>query len=618
VGIMAHPFKWLRMWHLGALVAIGAVVALSAYAVFSFFGAAQPGDQSVSRQVTLAEEQAQRKEVPVKGRLTFPIRVELTFGIEGEVGQILVEEGEEVAQGQVLAHLDDLTVTALEEKLAGAQFDLDQAQDALERAKEEFLTTPLERAEFEAEIAQTRRSFEDAEEQLADFQRDYQEDLADARKAKADSEAALDDAREKLADFQRDTNKNLADALKTKVDADLAMDQAAERLGFYQRDQDQGLADARKKRSEAEDALDEAQEDLADFDGDYAATLADARLAVAGAENALEEAEDTLTDFIRELGTTRAFDEDEVEELRRLQTAVREADTNLVQANTELVDLEGNRSLRLQDRQAAVAAAQADLLEAQDGVKELEDETDQLLELQLRQASAVMAQANLDQAQKDLEEELAGPDPLFLGKLAAAVDAIQAELAQAEFDLAKEMGGPDMAELALRQKELAKRGEVLTELINGPDPFDVAVKGAAVASAQAQVDDALEDLAGATVRAPFDGIIRIVNVEIDDQVSDESRVIEMVDPRQVEVDGLVDATDIRLVKESAEARVRISPLEGREFQGFVSRVSRQPRTERGVVSYPITIRVEIPEAVQIPLELGAVSAVVIYEPDEVS
>ena len=69
---------------------------------------------------------------------------------------------------------------------------------------------------------------------------------------------------------------------------------------------------------------------------------------------------------------------------------------------------------------------------------------------------------------------------------------------------------------------------------------------------------------------------------------------------------------------SAEARVRISTLEGREFAGVVTRVSRQPRTERGVVSYPITIRVEIPEAVQIPLELGAVSAVVIYEPDEVS
>ena len=260
MGIMVHPFKWLKPWHLGALVAAAAVAGLAAYAAFFLDGGSEPVGQSVSRQVSLAEEQGQRREVPVKGRLTFPNRAELTFDTEGEVGEILVEEGERVVRGQVLVRLDDLTVTALEERLARARFNLDQAQGALERPKEKFITTPLERAEFEAEIAQARRSLEDDEEKLADFQRDYQQDLANARKLKADSEAALDDAQEKLADFQRDTNKNLAAALMTKADAESAVDNAAERLGHFQRDQDRDLADALKKRSEAEDGLDEAQE----------------------------------------------------------------------------------------------------------------------------------------------------------------------------------------------------------------------------------------------------------------------------------------------------------------------------------------------------------------------
>ena len=192
MGIMVHPFKWLKLWHLGVMLAIGAVAGLSAYVGFFFFGASQPTDQPISRQVALVEEQTQSREVQVKGRLSFPIRVEMTFGTEGEVGQILVKEGDVVVQGQILARLEDLTVTALQEDLARAQFNLDQNQDALERAKEEFLTTPLERAEFEAEIAQAARSLEDADDKLADFRRDYRQDLADARKAKADSEAALD------------------------------------------------------------------------------------------------------------------------------------------------------------------------------------------------------------------------------------------------------------------------------------------------------------------------------------------------------------------------------------------------------------------------------------------
>lgn len=618
MGIIGHPSQWLKPWYLGALAAAAVVASLATYGAFSFSGGSDQPGQPVNRQVALAQQQGQRMEIPVKGRLAFPNRVELTFDTDGKVGQILVADGDSVVRGQVLARLDDLTVTALEENLARARFDLDQAQDTLERAKEEFLTTPLQRAEFEAEISQARQDVNDAEERLADFQRDYQQDLAEARKAKADSEVALDDAQETLDDFQRDTNRNLARALMTNVDAELAMDNAAEQLNFYQRDQAQDLANARQEVSEAEDALDAAEEALADFDAEYAAALADTRLAVADAENSLEVAEDTLTDFIVSLGNTRVFGEDEVEELERLQTEVEEADTNLVQANTGLAELAGNRSLFFQGRQAAVATTQANLFEAQDGVEELEDELDQLLEFQLRQAAAVMAQADLDQAQKDLKDELAGPDPLVLRKLEAAVEANQAELAQAEFDLAKEMFGPDTVELAFRQKELAKSREVLIELVNGPDLFDVAVKEAAVASAQAQVDDALDELAGVTVRAPFEGIIRLVNVDLDDLVTDESRVIEMVDPSRVEVEGLVDAADIRLVKELAKAKVRISPQEDQEFGGVVTRVSAQPRTERGVVSYPITISVEIPEALQITLELAAVSTVVIYEPEQVS
>ncbi len=324
-------------------------------------------------------------------------------------------------------------------------------------------------------------------------------------------------------------------------------------------------------------------------------------------------AEDTLTDFIVGLGTTRVFDEDALEELGRWRTAVPEADTNLAQAKTELGELEGNQSLRLQDRQAAVAAAQANLAVARDLVEELESESDQLLEFQLRQAAAVVAQANLDQARKDLEEESAGPDPLVLRKLEAAVEAIQAELAQAEFDLAEEMSGPDTVQLALRQKELARSREVFTELVNGPDLFEVAVKEAAVASAQAEVDDALEELAGATIRAPFDGVIRLINVDIDDMVSDESRVIEIVEPSAIQVNGFVDAADIQFVRKGSVAKVTIDALPGQVLEVTVSSVAAEPRTERGVVRYPITISFEPPEGVEVPVGLSGVSSEVLYE-----
>jgi hypothetical protein len=107
-------------------------------------------------------------------------------------------------------------------------------------------------------------------------------------------------------------------------------------------------------------------------------------------------------------------------------------------------------------------------------------------------------------------------------------------------------------------------------------------------------------------------------VDLDDIVTEDSRVMELVDPTRVAVEGLVDAIDIRLVKPSARARVRISQLEEQEFTGIVTHVSEQPRTERGVISYRVMIDVEIPETAHIPLELGAVFTVVIYEAEGVS
>ena len=561
-----------------------------------------------------------RREVAVMGRLLFPKRAELTFESSGEVGEILVEEGDWVREGQALARLDQVSVSGLAKALAQAELDLDQAKDGLEEAREEFASTPLEKAEFEQGIAKARKAKEDTEEKLADFQRDYLQKLAGAVKAKAEQEVALDVAQEKLEDFQRDSNQTLAGALTDKVAAKLSLDDALEQLAYYGRDRDQDVADAVNAQATAETALDNAKESLAEFDKDYQDDLANARLAVGNAKKSVEAAEDALTAFIQPLGTSRSFssDEDEEEnevarEIGRLRTAVQEAGTDLVQVEIELRELEGDRPLLLQARQAAVEAARFAFQEAADNVAEVRDISDQQLELEKRQAAADTARAKLEQADADLEEEMAGPDPLVLAELEAVVEAARAKLEQANADLEEEMLGPDQAEQELRQKDAAQKQEALIDLTDGPDPFQVDLKTAEVAAAQAKVEDALEDFLGSTLRAPCDGRVSLVNLEIDDPVNDESRVMELIDPSQVEVAGLVDAIDLPFVRVHALARLKIGSLPGRELFGVVTAVGENPRTERGVVSYSINIEVELPDDVVVPIEPSTVAVVVGYE-----
>ena len=156
------------------------------------------------------------------------------------------------------------------------------------------------------------------------------------------------------------------------------------------------------------------------------------------------------------------------------------------------------------------------------------------------------------------------------------------------------LDSPDPLELALLEKNvdlaretLAEAEKDLAELADGPDLVDLVLLEAKVASVQAASDEALKDLEGATVRAPFAGVVWLVNVEVDDRVHDESRIIEIVDPSIVEVEGFVEATDIQLVQEGSRAMVTIDAMGGRVLDGTVLAVATELRTERGVVSYPL-------------------------------
>ena len=194
----------------------------------------------------------------------------------------------------------------------------------------------------------------------------------------------------------------------------------------------------------------------------------------------------------------------------------------------------------------------------------------------------------------------------------AAAEAADAALAQAVRDLEEELVGSDQVDLAIREQALKVAQEKLNDLLDGPDKFDVAVKEAAVAAAQAQVDDALENYEGAIIRSPLAGVVYLVNVAVDDKVNDQSRVMEIVDLTQLEVDGLVDAIDIALVKEGDKANITIASLPGQQFEGVVVQVAEEPRTERGVVSYPVRIAVTVPEGVEVPGRLSAVTSTITY------
>ena len=220
-----------------------------------------------------------------------------------------------------------------------------------------------------------------------------------------------------------------------------------------------------------------------------------------------------------------------------------------------------------------------------------------------------------------MSEQLNGPDPLELAVLEARVELARTVRNQAQVDLAEFLReGPDPLVLAVLEANLDQAMETLAEsekdlarLAGGPDPLDLAFLETKTAAAKAALEEAREELNGAFVRAPFNGVVSVLNLEADDQVNTKSRVIQLVDPTAVEVRGVVDAGELQFVRPGASAMVTLDSLPNRSLDGTVSLVAAEPRTERGVISYPITIRVDVPQGLRIPVRLSGVTSVVVLE-----
>ena len=225
-------------------------------------------------------------------------------------------------------------------------------------------------------------------------------------------------------------------------------------------------------------------------------------------------------------------------------------------------------------------------------------------------------------ARRELDRLSGGPDPLKRAILESGLAAAQSALDEAGNNLAVLQDGQDLLELALRGKgvqlamegliEAKKDSRILeSKMEQGPAALDLALLKAQVGLARSALDDAKEDLDGVIIQTPFAGSVSQINVDPDDDVNDESRIIESIDTSVFEILASVEGSEASQVREGAEARVTIDSMPGQEFIGEVTYVSPSPRTERGVITYPMVVRVQLAQGVEAPLRISSVTVNVV-------
>ena len=621
MGALMAAFRALKPWQIGVLVTILVGAAGATFGVYSLVSGSGEASLAGNQQLIPVQRGNLVNQVSTNGSIVFPNREALTFDVPGTVGDVLVEEGQQVEEGQELARLDQSIVVSLESSVAKARLTLRDAEEALQQAKDPH--TALEVARAEAKVADARLSLQEAQDDLATLIQPPQEEVAKAEAAVTNAKISAEAALDALVTLrQGPSDEDIADA-QSLIDSEATVLAGAEGdLSLARKDWD-------AKIETAQDSINAA------FEGYQ--TVFQKWLGIDPPEVKQDGDPDTLLNAwgadLGSLFNTAARFQGLSLGLVSQGLPPDDPDTPWSEVVVYLwANFHPSEIVPTCEDGNIYPQTLCVRQEMDDAWDTLQSTVDQLDTVETQAAKAI---GNAEQAVIRAQESLAAardlmagleldPDPLEVEGLEKQLAVVLATLQETEDALEKVHTKEDSLEfqsqekrVALAQADLGQAEEDLAELLGSVDPLEVSLREAEVASAQLALDTALQLLEGITLLSPMDGVVSLVNVEAGQEITTNARVVEVVDTTVVEVDGIVDEIDVLFVQVEARAEVIMDALPGQVLEGTVTSIASAGQNQQGVVTYPISIEVRVPEGVQLVEGLSATASIILREDTDV-
>jgi len=269
----------------------------------------------------------------------------------------------------------------------------------------------------------------------------------------------------------------------------------------------------------------------------------------------------------------------ELADIESLQAAVSSAQLQVATAEANLQALYDNAQANLANAKIALAEAQKAYDDAKSKVKQ-EGWT---------RCDKDTIQAYYDQYTK-LKEKLDSfsgqyDSEFYLSKILPLKNQVQTAYANyayclgyTQYEIVTSQANLAVAEANLKQ---AQAKVSLLEQNNGIDPNELAKAQNDLAAAKIALEKAQQNLEGATMVAPFDGVITAVNGQAGDSVSAGATFISIADLIHPNVNFSVDETDMDKVAMGASAEIAFDAIPNRTFQGTVIRLNPVLQTVNG-------------------------------------
>lgn len=292
-----------------------------------------------------------------------------------------------------------------------------------------------------------------------------------------------------------------------------------------------------------------------------------------------------------------------------LERAVAQAELNLRQAELRLERLrEPADEAEIRQAQHAVDQAAAALEVAQLNLTTVLSST--LLNEDLEDARYRLQDAEAQYA-RSLEEYKEGKigDAMMDRVTRALIDARRyLERIEQQGQLQEQQARNELAQAQQAYQEALDR---LRQLQEGADPLDLEAAQLEVEAARLSLEKARSDLEGATLVAPFDGVVAAVNVAVGENAAVGTPAVRLVDNSSFRLSVTVDEIDVARLEVGLPAEITVDALPDLTLTGRVERIGPAATLEEGAVAYPVVIGLDLTDA---PLRAGmSATAVILVE-----
>jgi HlyD family secretion protein len=237
-----------------------------------------------------------------------------------------------------------------------------------------------------------------------------------------------------------------------------------------------------------------------------------------------------------------------------------------------------------------------------------------VLDATAMQLQVQQAQAGLDIATTNLTRVKDGPTRDNVAIAKSALDRAQAALgqAQAAYDRVGGASNPYIAmtpeSLALQQASSQYQAAIATynQTVNHPTATELETVQAQVAQAQAALALAQQQVANATLTAPFDGTVLSIGPHVGETVGSTTAILTLADLGHLQVRAGVDQVLLEQIQVGQTATIVPDAFKDQPLTGKVSQISWLATDTAGITNVPVTIDVD---SSHVPLRPGLTAIV---------